>query len=1032
MMAWFARILGEDEDHNLIMGKTGTSIDKIQIAYSVVNTNITELLLGSCFEIVFEQIARYAKIIDSFDPIDWKLFVQKRNKLRFTNQSLKIDDSLPFDDEKTIEEKQKEVEDELKEEEKNAKEQSENGGNKKDQIAEYLLKQTDKEINKMNSMYDDKVILKLLRLVELFTSIAIKSTNIHKFVLQVTRPPQIKSLVYLLLTCQSRHGMMTLKILRNLLQIGIEKSTLDSSFSELREIETVKEIFEMKTKVVFEDWPFIQFCYNYLLKIRSSQWDKRRIESYGAYTISCNIIRLLRTILKTNCQPVWKNKIEDSLDKFIDDIKSYSIEEFDVMMSLFEGGEYNGLNIGAYGKTSEGNKFITAGFVKDWYDLSTPDGQGAANNFGIKNISSDINTKDDYLLAIYYDEAHPQRNDMFLAIPDQVTTISSLTNQSDNYLLNKERLNKFLNAMDLDKVPDNNDIISLTKRWVGIKIIINQIEYHADEIAKLFDESFRDRFINFLLSECTKVNPTKDNIKYDWYDQKLYAIKKFATENQVELKHTFSDSISFNGKLMSISSTIGDVNEPYIEWYPLVSALNYGALTQKMSYRIFNSNTIHTARYRNDNAVILKSSEIDSVNKILEVFKHAEVIITSDLDLKTINEQIKLSGSSKNIHYFRSIVIISHDDFESLIKLNNEGPKAKIPDTQNLSPHESLLVELETFWNFQRNTLDEIFKGKEESNLGEKVRILSNFSTKSKEENKKVEKKDEIQFNEVNKAISSLLSNEILRTNLAELSSYANNNYNSPPLNKAQKGELFSKAYNISSSGIIETYKNTLNGFYQQSWKKTLSSFFDHISLENLLEITLTSDENIEKFLKYIQLRGNDAVILYKQSNNRFAYDDFLKLLKKIIEICVRNKKFNKVIDILFNKVILLGTSNIIIKANKDKKKNIREMFATDESALNSLNIFLLPDTLKFLIQEYPTFIYENTEFKNLITLLLMITITFREEKDFHKRIYMTVYKLILPFVQKPKEFNNIEIIKGIMSHQFLKDLFGKTFIDNS
>jgi len=134
------------------------------------------------------------------------------------------------------------------------------------------------------------------------------------------------------------------------------------------------------------------------------------------------------------------------------------------MMSLFEGGEYNGLNIGAYGKTSEGNKFITAGFVKDWYDLSTPDGQGAANNFGIKNISSDINTKDDYLLAIYYDEAHPQRNDMFLAIPDQVTTISSLTNQSDNYLLNKERLNKFLNAMDLDKVPDNNDIISLTKR----------------------------------------------------------------------------------------------------------------------------------------------------------------------------------------------------------------------------------------------------------------------------------------------------------------------------------------------------------------------------------------------------------------------------------------------------------------------------------------------------------------------------------------------------------------------------------------
>lgn len=128
----------------------------------------------------------------------------------------------------------------------------------------------------------------------------------------------------------------------------------------------------------------------------------------------------------------------------------------------------------------------------------------------------------------------------------------------------------------------------------------------------------------------------------------------------------------------------------------------------------------------------------------------------------------------------------------------------------------------------------------------------------------------------------------------------------------------------------------------------------------------------------------------------------------------------------MFNKAILLGTSNVIIKANKDKKKNIKDMFLNDDSALAALNIFLIPDTLKFIIQEQPRFIYESSQFKNLLSLLLMITITFREEKEFHKRIYMTVYKLILPFVQKPKEYNNIEIIKDIMSHQFLRDLFSK------
>ena len=60
------------------------------------------------------------------------------------------------------------------------------------------------------------------------------------------------------------------------------------------------------------------------------------------------------------------------------------------------------------------------------------------------------------------------------------------------------------------------------------------------------------------------------------------------------------------------------------------------------------------------------------------------------------------------------------------------------------------------------------------------------------------------------------------------------------------------------------------------------------------------------------------------------------------------------------------------------------------------------------------------------MSILLMIPITFREEKEFHKRIYMTLYKLILPYVQKPKDYNNIEIIKAVITHPFLKDLFGK------
>ena len=109
MMACFARILSESDDKNVSMKKTGSSIDKIQQAYSVVNTNITEMLLGTSFEALFEQISRYTRYIEHLDPVDWKIFVNYRNKLRFISQFLNIDDTLPFEDEKTDEEKQKKL-----------------------------------------------------------------------------------------------------------------------------------------------------------------------------------------------------------------------------------------------------------------------------------------------------------------------------------------------------------------------------------------------------------------------------------------------------------------------------------------------------------------------------------------------------------------------------------------------------------------------------------------------------------------------------------------------------------------------------------------------------------------------------------------------------------------------------------------------------------------------------------------------------------------------------------------------------------
>jgi hypothetical protein len=236
MMACFSRILGDKDSKNLNLKKAGSSISQIQQAYSVVNTNITEILLASSFEIIFQQLTRYTSMVTKFDPIDYKLFVARRNEMRALNQPLDVDEDVPFEDEKTEEDRQKEAEEEKKlqeEEDKKLDEEAQQDGASRDRVKELHKRRTEKEMKKLNTMYDEKVVHKILRLLEMFTAIALKSSDVHKFVIQVTGPSQLNSLAHLLMYCKSRHGLIILKIFNNLIQIGIDQGTLDETFRDL-------------------------------------------------------------------------------------------------------------------------------------------------------------------------------------------------------------------------------------------------------------------------------------------------------------------------------------------------------------------------------------------------------------------------------------------------------------------------------------------------------------------------------------------------------------------------------------------------------------------------------------------------------------------------------------------------------------------------------------------------------------------------------------------------------------------------------
>ena len=133
------------------------------------------------------------------------------------------------------------------------------------------------DYEKAVKMYDKSVLLKLLRLLEIFTAIAVKSKGINHFVAQVANPKLISTLMELSVMCQEiQHSMVVMKILSNLITLGIAHDVINETFAQIKNSSWGKPIFTVNTKADFEN-NFLQYIATILwLKLDQSSGKKNR------------------------------------------------------------------------------------------------------------------------------------------------------------------------------------------------------------------------------------------------------------------------------------------------------------------------------------------------------------------------------------------------------------------------------------------------------------------------------------------------------------------------------------------------------------------------------------------------------------------------------------------------------------------------------------------------------------------------------------------------------------------------------------
>ena len=130
-------------------------------------------------------------------------------------------------------------------------------------------------------LYSESFLRRLLRLVEIFTSIATVSPYPLSMVQRVANPYQLETLLNLLILSSPRIKIVVLKVIQNLIKIAIPFEVFEETITIITR-DPKSQAYEILNKVVpsvqFEDSKFLKFLYNYLLSVRHKMWTKSGIE----------------------------------------------------------------------------------------------------------------------------------------------------------------------------------------------------------------------------------------------------------------------------------------------------------------------------------------------------------------------------------------------------------------------------------------------------------------------------------------------------------------------------------------------------------------------------------------------------------------------------------------------------------------------------------------------------------------------------------------------------------------------------------
>ncbi|CDW71537.1 UNKNOWN [Stylonychia lemnae] len=739
-----------------------------------------------------------------------------------------------------------------------------------------------------------------------------------------------------------------------------------------------------------------------------------------------------------------------------------------ILFGLLRGCDFNGLAPFMSAVNSNKDKIQIIGFVqKGWLTRNPSDPPEA------QKVYEDFSQKDLKVLGVLYNDKHKEKCEYQLYNPSDIRLVSDNAPTHQNQQLSKNQFqissaildrlfedSDLLSSIDEDDIGQKQlDIFQLNTRTMIMKMINHQLQSNSQNfLNQLKGSNFYQALLKFVCRE-SSIEMKGDIMLLEWLEQRCFAIRKYACENQQSLVKQREVHITLVKDKLYVSFQHPVLKgQKQLNAIPLLSAVNYKNFEEKKEVKLIHSQDVFISQgdqiNKAEQQIVLIDPESLARNNGLDIINAGIGAITYGVDLNKTIKNIFIKQRENRDKYIelaqKTIFLVTEEEFRKILTITKSNT-FKRATTMKQQPQQEQVDEdnfdnvfVQELINYgginpkvAKKTLEkDTIEGKTETLVQIQKQIKEGLFELDDGQDQPEDKEKVKEEDQENKDLANQQSNTPSEER-SEALVYLKNSFHHymerthPDAHeKSSKDALFDTINSFSKKDLAADYEKSMIRLFNMYCRHVFWSLIQKDDIHNLFSMVLETETEMKSFSVFLKVLGNECFI----TGNKVYIKSFKIFLKKVVHICCKVAKFRPLLEILVQEGIINAYQVHMEELKTDQtgysNKRIEEYFKTETKASQLMNPFIVVPLLKHILHENADILLGNID--RLVSTLVSLNCLFIGNYTLKEQIWVLVISILEKVRQnidkipqeKVKKLLQLKVIEYIFSNfQEVKDI---------